>query len=423
LCYGKTKPNDLEFLTDTINELKNMLQNGIVYNDRPLRVSLKCVVCDAPARSFVKGTKLFSGYYGCDKCSQRGEWNGRLTYPEYRNVDLRTDQLFRQQANANHHNRLSPFCELPIDMIKTFPIDYMHQDCLGVMKRLLLAWVKCGIRAIKMSKQHADLISQKLLEIKQFMPTCFARKPRSLDEIDRWKATELRQFLLYTGKIVLKGILRPDLYEHFLCFSIGISILVSPELCRQHLQYAKNIFEYFVAKSEKLYGKEFLVYNVHTLIHMADEVSNHGCLDAFSAFPFENYLQTLKSYVRHGNKPVIQILNRLSEQQLSSNVNELVSKEQPEIKAQTRPNNTFILDNNNCCEVVGLDNTGILCRVFSSSNAWFNKPCDSRIVGIHAVSERKSKMQKLPLGIKMNKAIYVEQSKGNGLFLRLLHQL
>ena len=46
--------------------------------------------------------------------------------------------------------------------------------------------------------------SEKLLELKPFVHCTFSRKPRSLMDVDRWKATEFRQFLLYRGKIALK---------------------------------------------------------------------------------------------------------------------------------------------------------------------------------------------------------------------------
>jgi hypothetical protein len=67
----------------------------------------------------------------------------------------------------------------------------------------------------------------RLQRLTVFIPNVFARKPRSLLDIDRWKATELRLFLHYTGKIVLHGILRPDLYAKFLNLSVAIAILVS----------------------------------------------------------------------------------------------------------------------------------------------------------------------------------------------------
>ena len=42
------------------------------------------------------------------------------------------------------------------------------------------------------------------------MPSVFAWQPHGLQEMDRWKATELRQFQLYTGPVVLKTVVSPE---------------------------------------------------------------------------------------------------------------------------------------------------------------------------------------------------------------------
>ena len=119
----------------------------------------------------------------------------------------------------------------------------------------------------------------------------FSRKPRILDEIYRWKLTEFRQYLLYTGKIALKGILPAEFYRHFMALSVAVSILVSPNLVMNHVDYAHQLLEYFVESERNLYGPEFLIYNVHSLLHLTDDTRTYGSLDNFSAFMFENYLQ------------------------------------------------------------------------------------------------------------------------------------
>ena len=72
LAYRNSKPKDLEFLEDVIRDLGDILEHGLQDCNRVLSVSLRCVVCDAPAKALVKGTKLCSGYFGCDKCAQKG---------------------------------------------------------------------------------------------------------------------------------------------------------------------------------------------------------------------------------------------------------------------------------------------------------------------------------------------------------------
>ena len=69
----------------------------------------------------------------------------------------------------------------------------------------------------------------------------------------------------------------------------------------------KQLMEYFVEQGKVLYRNEFQVYNVHSMIHLADEVQEYGSLDACSAFPFENYMQKLKRLIRSGKNPIVQI--------------------------------------------------------------------------------------------------------------------
>ena len=50
----------------------------------------------------------------------------------------------------------------------------------------------------------------------------------------------------------------------------------------------------FVGHSPKLYSQEFVVYNVHCLLHLVKDAEMYGPLDRFSSFPFESYLYQLK---------------------------------------------------------------------------------------------------------------------------------
>lgn len=419
LTCGASKPTNLDFLEDLITDLGHVLEHGLQDGNKVISVSLRCIVCDAPARAMIKGTKLCSGYFGCDKCRQKGLWVGRVVYPDTRNLSLRSDSSFRNQTDEEHHNGLSPFCNIAVDMVKKFPIDYMHQLCLGVMKKLILAWIR-GKREVRISAGHVNEISSKLVGLKSYVPNIFARKPRSLAEIDRWKATEFRQFLLYTGKIVLDGILRPDLYNHFMCLSIASSIFVCPTLARTHLNYGKQLMEYFVEQAKILYGDEFIVYNVHSMVHLAAEVEEYGSLDACSAFPFENYMQKLKRLVRSGKSPLTQIAKRLSESSF-----EIPSCHEDNVSFK-KPDNAYVLPDK-CCEIVDKANPDengrecYLCRVYERSEPLFTNPCDSRIIGVHKVNEQRTHMRVLSAESLKRKAIKVDLGPNKTAFMAILH--
>ena len=156
LTLGKSKPNDFEFIDDILRCVSALLQHGLKFNNKLLHVNLRCVVCDAPARAMVKRIKQYSGYYGCDRYTQKGRWANKILYPQVTNLNLRADHSFRTRAQEEHHKpTMSPFCNFPIDMhmITSFSIYYMHQSSIGVMKRLLLLLLRSK-REIKMAVNH-----------------------------------------------------------------------------------------------------------------------------------------------------------------------------------------------------------------------------------------------------------------------------
>lgn len=315
---GKEKPKSLdEFLQDFITELNSLQVNGLQHGDHHYSVVIHSFVCDAPARAFLKNTKMHSGYHSCEKCKQRGEYVGRVVFLET-DAALRTDVAFDEMADENHHCGSTPLSQLGIGLVSQFGLDYMHLVCLGVVRRLLLYWKgPIGPLAVRLGYRNVDALSRILLSFVAFVPCEFARKPRAVSEVLRWKATEFRQFLLYTGPVALKNILSVERYNHFLDLSVAIRILSAKELAANFNDYANKLLIKFVKCSEAYYGKESCVYNVHNLIHLAGDVARFGPLDEFSCFPFENQLRHLKQLVRKPQHVLQQIHRRLAERQFT----------------------------------------------------------------------------------------------------------
>ncbi len=144
------------------------------------------------------------------------------------------------------------------------------------------------------------------------MPQEFARKPRALTEVDRWKATEFRQFMLYTGPVVLKRFVESEIYDNFLLFSVGMFLLLSPGLSASMIEFANKVLLSFVRHYSGVYGTDEVVFNVHQVIHLAEEYKAFGPLDNISAFPNENYLGGLNAWLENQIVRYSRFVKRLS---------------------------------------------------------------------------------------------------------------
>ena len=91
--------------------------------------------------AMLKQTKQHSGYNACERCVQKGDWVGRVIYPET-DAPKRTDVAFDEITDESHHRGPSPLQGLGFGLVTSFCLDYMHLVCMGVMRKLLTMWMR-----------------------------------------------------------------------------------------------------------------------------------------------------------------------------------------------------------------------------------------------------------------------------------------
>jgi len=294
-----------------------LLNIGLCCDGIVFKFEISHFVCDAPAKAFLLSVKGHNAYFGCNSCIQESTYiEHRMAYLEIDSL-LRSDESFRNQNQEQYHKGKSPLELLPKNIVNTVPLDYMHNVCLGVMKRLLEFWIK-GKKDVRINDENKILISNEIVHLRSYVPSEFCRLPKVLDDLEYWKATELRFFLLYSGLIVLKGKLNNRFYFHFKLLVSALRILVCDNICQLHNQLAEIFLKEFVSQYSNLYGPHNVSYNVHNLIHLPMFVKIHGPLDNFSCFKYENYLQELKKSIKCSKYPLQEITNRIIEKQKHS---------------------------------------------------------------------------------------------------------
>ena len=191
-----------------------------------------------------------------------------------------------------------------LDLVESVPVDYMHAVLEGVVRLLLRAWFdsenhreafylgRCG-------RQIDDLL------LRQRPPHEFTRPPRSvLNHRNYWKASELRNWLLFYSLPILMMCLPPLYLHHYALLVCAIHILLQESLATSQITAAELMLCDFVALLPELYGERSCTMNAHLLTHLAKYVRLWGPLWTHSAFGFENKNGHLK-YLFHSRSDFV----------------------------------------------------------------------------------------------------------------------
>jgi hypothetical protein len=302
-----TSPPDMDayfypFITELLaleKEKIKLSRDGFNYTFKT--VVTHCIV-DLQAKPKLQCIKLYNSKCACTYCLHEGKSvmnkikGSTIRYlyehvpSEYRNHDDTVAAMLK--ANEKHPingvKKLSCLTRLNnFDIIFSFSIDYMHQILLGVVRLLMTCWFSTNNSKERfyVNGQGQQIINNRLKKIKSFRSST---NPRSINDFNKFKAKEFRNFLLFYISTCFEGVLPRDIMDHFKLLSSAIYILLKTKITREDLNIARDKLNLFVKNFEQIYSKFRVTMNVHLILHIPLMVENSGPLWCQSAFFFES---------------------------------------------------------------------------------------------------------------------------------------
>ena len=146
-------------------------------------------------------------------------------------------------------------------------------------------------------------------------------------------------------------------------------------------------------------------------------------LNDISAFPFENYLQSIKRKVRNAQNPIAQVTKRLAEQEHAKPTTKKSHKRY--VSAKPR-DGCFILEKEIAFVREKRDDGKLVADVISMEDATdlFVRPCESKLINIVFVDIGMGQAHQRLLEKKelLRKAVCIPHSEGFAIF-PLLHSM
>lgn len=331
LWFGQKKPAMNTFFLPFVLTMNELSTKGVVWTDstgenKTTRVFPGPCSVDSVARADVMCMTQFNGAYGCAWCEQRGEvvQKGKghcRVYPAPKSaLKMRTPDSFLKyshKAKTEPKNvsrgvkAVSILSMLAFFSFSSgFVVDYMHAVCSGFVKSTMMIWLHSERCKLFPLRRNRSKVSAQLLAMQP--PWEMSRLPRGLSEVKHWKSSEWRAWLLFYSPVILKGNLPSKFYRNWMKLVDIMHYLLGPSISIEKLRVVKKRMLSFVSEYQKLYGKQFMSYNAHLLLHLVDTVQAWGPLWGYSLYPFESVNGILTKTVCGTRYAEVQIVQKFA---------------------------------------------------------------------------------------------------------------
>lgn len=128
---------------------------------------------------------------------------------------------------------------------------------------------------IKSTKKR-KILERRILGLK---PTsAFKRRPRSIFEISKFKASELFNLLWFYLRYSLVGLLPTRITKHMEKLSAATFILCQKQTNVEQISTACEMLQQFAKEFEQIYGRGAVTMNIHLLHHYHKMILNCGSI-------------------------------------------------------------------------------------------------------------------------------------------------
>lgn len=279
------------------------------------KIIFPLVIADAPARAMLSNSMQFNAFYGFGYCLNKGvtveKGSGWVrVFPLSNPIpELTTHEATSRNAVAcirlgkpvQGIKGLSVLFLMPfLNVITGLIPDIMHCLFLGFVPQFRNLWLGSSGQPYYIPK--SSVIDDELANLK--VPNEIRRDFRNMSHhLGDWKTSEYRNFLLFYSVVVLKKLLPPVFYKHWMLLVSATRILLQKTVTIFEIEIAQLMIYKFVALIPELYGPEHVSYNIYILLHVIEGTKNWAAPWAYSAFLYEDTGSLIKRLF-HGTNSI-----------------------------------------------------------------------------------------------------------------------
>jgi hypothetical protein len=189
------------------------------------------------------------------------------------------------------------------------PYDYMHLLLQGHDKWLLNQIFFKKDSPSYLTTLVVDVMNERLKTVQ--LPHTINRKPRKIDEVLKWKSSEIKIFCFYLAVPLFLDVMPSIYFCNFSIYIFATRMLYEP-ITELNVSLAKDLLDNYYLDLQKLYGEYAYDFTAHGLTHLADQVLKHGPLKTHSNFVFEAALGNIKNLLSGSKGYLDNISNKLS---------------------------------------------------------------------------------------------------------------